>query len=526
MFDGHGSVGHDCAIFCRNHLPGALAAAAAQGAGAGFHQAMTRAHVETNERLHKSDVDDTMSGTTSVSCVIRGKDLHIFNVGDSRAIIAHEAPTGGRLVAKALSYDQTPYRKDERERCKAAGARIMTMDQIDGLEPIHENFDTALGEELDEQGDPPRVWALDGDYPGCAFTRSFGDREGERIGVFAEPEITVHELTPRDRLVVLASDGVFEFLTNQQVIDLIADFPNDPLAACRKVVAESYQAWLQYEVRADDITIIIIKIHAGSVVSDPTREVVSPLAGRDAPAADGLKPVRRGMAKEKKLQLVGDDEDQDDLESPLEEPDDKKAPAERHAIIATLKKSFLFQGLAQAQLEFVARSATRQAVRVGETVIKQGDIGDNLYIVADGAFEVRVQEENAPPPGRIVHTYQGSTSSGHHPVFGDLALQYKGTVRQATVTATQAATLWAISRKVYKSVCLRMSTRKELLRTLRRVEVSFCAEPRAASPFFSTRRAHTPRHRRASRFSTPYRWRNSSAWPTASRTRDSVRART
>ena len=60
-----------------------------------------------------------------------------------------------------------------------------------GLAPSLADFATNLGDELDEQGDPPRVWALDGDYPGCAFTRSFGDREGERIGVYAEPEFTV-----------------------------------------------------------------------------------------------------------------------------------------------------------------------------------------------------------------------------------------------------------------------------------------------------------------------------------------------
>ena len=44
----------------------------------------------------------------------------------------------GKLIHKALSTDQTPYRRDERERVKACGARVMTADQIDGVEPIHE----------------------------------------------------------------------------------------------------------------------------------------------------------------------------------------------------------------------------------------------------------------------------------------------------------------------------------------------------------------------------------------------------
>lgn len=38
-------------------------------------------------------------------------------------------------------------------------------------QPIHENWDTQLGDELDEIGDPPRVWLNSLDQPGCAFTR-------------------------------------------------------------------------------------------------------------------------------------------------------------------------------------------------------------------------------------------------------------------------------------------------------------------------------------------------------------------
>ena len=119
--------------------------------------------------------------------------------------------------------------------------------------------DLELGEELDEGGDPPRVWSPIGEYPGTAFTRSLGDAIAEELGVFAEPEMLTRELTQDDKIIVLASDGVFEFLTNQSVIDMCAKF-SDPLEACRAVVAESYELWLQYELRTDDITMICIFI--------------------------------------------------------------------------------------------------------------------------------------------------------------------------------------------------------------------------------------------------------------------------
>jgi serine/threonine protein phosphatase PrpC len=48
----------------------------------------------------------------------------------------------------------------------------------------------------------------------------------ERIGVIAEPETVMRLLQPGMRVVVLASDGVFEFLKNQAVIDLVR--PNKP----------------------------------------------------------------------------------------------------------------------------------------------------------------------------------------------------------------------------------------------------------------------------------------------------------
>ena len=50
-------------------------------------------------------------------------------------------------------------------------------------------FVVYTGEDIDEGGDPPRVWSANGDYPGTAFTRSLGDRVAEACGVDAEPEI-------------------------------------------------------------------------------------------------------------------------------------------------------------------------------------------------------------------------------------------------------------------------------------------------------------------------------------------------
>ena len=97
-----------------------------------------RAFDEMNQSLHKSAIDDTLSGTTGIVVVIKGDVLYIGNVGDSRAIIASDI--NGSCKFSALSNDQTPFRPDERVRLRARGAYVMSMDQIDGYEEKHDNW--------------------------------------------------------------------------------------------------------------------------------------------------------------------------------------------------------------------------------------------------------------------------------------------------------------------------------------------------------------------------------------------------
>ncbi len=63
-------------------------------------------------------------------------------------------------------------RRDECDRVKMLGARVLTLDQVYGVkDPSIECW----GTEEEDGGDPPRLWAPNGNYPGTAFTRSIGD---------------------------------------------------------------------------------------------------------------------------------------------------------------------------------------------------------------------------------------------------------------------------------------------------------------------------------------------------------------
>ena len=177
----------------------------------------------------------------------------------------------GSMIAIPLSDDQTPYRKDERRRLEKAGARILTIDQLEGRKPIKEDVeDLNLGVDIDTDGDMPRVYLKEHNYPGTAFSRSLGDNVAEGVGVNGVPETLTKKVTKGDEILVIASDGVFEFLTNQRMIDICAEC-EDPLHACTKLLEASYEQWLNYELRTDDITVIVLFLKSGK--ADDVEEV-------------------------------------------------------------------------------------------------------------------------------------------------------------------------------------------------------------------------------------------------------------
>ena len=56
------------------------------------------------------------------------------------------------------------------------------------------------------------------------MSRSFGDRVAGSVGVSSEPEILEFEVTPQDKFIVIGSDGIFEFLSNEDVLKIVAPY--------------------------------------------------------------------------------------------------------------------------------------------------------------------------------------------------------------------------------------------------------------------------------------------------------------
>ena len=83
-----------------------------------------------------------------------------------------------------------------------------------------------------------RVWLKEQDAPGLAMSRSLGDLVAHSIGVSTSPEIMRFELSPDDKFIIIASDGVWEFLSNQDIARIVWPFylKNSPEQAGNAIV--------------------------------------------------------------------------------------------------------------------------------------------------------------------------------------------------------------------------------------------------------------------------------------------------
>ena len=103
-----------------------------------------------------------------------------------------------------------------------------------------------------------RVWLMEQDAPGLAMSRSLGDFIAHSVGVSSEPEVMRFELQPEDKFIIIASDGVWEFLTNEMIAKIVWPFylKNSPEQAGNAIVRAAATKWRENDTVIDDITCV------------------------------------------------------------------------------------------------------------------------------------------------------------------------------------------------------------------------------------------------------------------------------
>lgn len=259
VFDGHGEFGDKVSEFAMFETPKLLEQhprllQLKEGGGGGdegggdvdvdgdVERAFKQTFLEVDDRLGRSPaVEAFYSGTTAVVALAQENRLWVANAGDSRCTLA--TVRDGKLVAKNLSIDQNPDSPAEMERILGAGGFVSPPP---------------------EPGLSARVW-LDADFTqvGLAMARSIGDHAVKGVGVVAEPEVLTHEVNPEeDRFLLLASDGVWEFISSQEAVEIVhGNLHRGVAQACQALIESAAARWRDVEGDyRDDITALVIRL--------------------------------------------------------------------------------------------------------------------------------------------------------------------------------------------------------------------------------------------------------------------------
>ncbi|OVA06279.1 Protein phosphatase 2C (PP2C)-like domain [Macleaya cordata] len=320
VFDGHGPYGHMVAKRVRDSLPLRLSANWEVGIGRkdGFRESDSAREsmnsdetaslciddepgdyldVEEKEKLQQisalkesflkafrvmdkelrvhPNVDCFCSGTTAVTLVKQGQDLVIGNIGDSRAILGTRDQDDS-LIAVQLTEDLKPNLPREAERIRRCKGRVFA---------------------LKGEPDVARVWLPNTDGPGLAMARAFGDFCLKNYGVISVPDISYRRLSERDEFVVLATDGVWDVLSNKEVIDIVSSAPAQASAA-RTLVDSAVRAWkIKYPTsKVDDCAVVCLFLNSST--SNPSSTTTSPSISKSKIQPAPLDQVNNGDEKQ------------------------------------------------------------------------------------------------------------------------------------------------------------------------------------------------------------------------------------
>lgn len=106
------------------------------------------------------------------------------------------------------------------------------------------------------------MWLPFDDAPGLAMARAFGDFCLKDYGVISVPEFFHWALTDSDQFVVLASDGVWDVLSNKEVVDIVASAPTRSSAAKFLVDAAAREWKLKYPTsKMDDCAVVCLYLN-------------------------------------------------------------------------------------------------------------------------------------------------------------------------------------------------------------------------------------------------------------------------
>ena len=248
--DGHGKVGQDISEYLHNNLAQNLNNKLIEEKTTDLIntelyiicKSINKIFIKTQEDLIADEkIDTKFSGSTCSTLIFTPDRIITANVGDSRCVLGKF--DGVKWFSQNLTKDHKPTLPNEKKRIENSGGMV---------EPCKDDEGGFVG--------PDRVWIKGEKVPGLAMSRSFGDETAHMVGVISEPEILDYYFLHEDKFLMIASDGIWEFISSDECVKIVKDYylKKDLEGALNYLYKESTKRWMMEEEMIDDITLILV----------------------------------------------------------------------------------------------------------------------------------------------------------------------------------------------------------------------------------------------------------------------------
>lgn len=238
IYDGHG--GKMCANFLKENLHKFIFE------NENFpnrpKEAIFRGFLKADEEFLKvAEIKQDRSGSCAVVVMVLGDKCYVANTGDSRAVVSSH---GGEKIHR-LTTDHKPSDSNEYNRIIMAGGSITSQ-----IYPITNSQRIRNGENC------IRV------EPGnLAVSRAFGDSEVKNTKVIIpDPEVRSFRLTEEFDFIVMASDGIFDKISDKEVVDVVWKNFNRKNTVQEKMTAavEDVMRTAFFRQTQDNVSVILV----------------------------------------------------------------------------------------------------------------------------------------------------------------------------------------------------------------------------------------------------------------------------
>ena len=128
-----------------------------------------------------------------------------------------------------------------------------------------------------------------------------------------------------------------------------------------------------------------------------------------------------------------------------------KSDKELIQIRKILEKCVLFEHLDEVQMKTVQDAMFPVEKQDKDVIIKQGDDGDNFYVIESGSIDVFIESKEG---SKLVNSYNNGDS------FGELAIMYNAPRAATCIAKNGPVKLWALDRASFKVILMKTAIDK------------------------------------------------------------------